>query len=261
MTIFQAIILSVVEGITEFLPVSSTGHLILTSKLLGIPDSDFLKSFEIAIQFGAILAVVVLYFKRLITDLKTWKKVLLAFLPTAVIGFLFYKVIKGIFLSSSILVVWSFLLGGIVLILFELWYKNYATKEKMNSKKTEEIDYKKSFLIGIWQSLSAIPGVSRSGATIIGGMAMGISREAIVEFSFLLAVPTMAAATGYDLFRSASAFSFDQFYLLVVGFIISFIVAIISIKWLISFIKNHTFISFGVYRIIAAVLFYFLVIS
>jgi len=256
MTIIQAIILGIVEGVTEFLPISSTGHLILTSKLLGIPDSDFLKSFEIAIQFGAILAVVVLYFKKLVTNFKTWKKVLIAFLPTAVIGFLFYKIIKNIFLSSSLLVVWSLFLGGVILIFFELWNK----KRESIILSIGEINNKKSFWIGVWQSISAIPGISRSGATIVGGMAMGISREAIVEFSFLLAVPTMAAATGYDLLKSASAFSFDQLHLLALGFVISFIVAILSIKWLINFIKNHTFISFGVYRIVASVLFYFLVI-
>lgn len=257
MTIIQTIILGIVEGVTEFLPISSTGHLILTSKLLGIPDSDFLKSFEITIQLGSILAVVVLYAKKFITDFATWKKVLLAFVPTAVIGFLFYKVIKNIFLSSDMLVIWSLLLGGIVLIVFEVWNKKRVAK----ITSIGEINYKKSFWIGVWQSISAIPGVSRSGATIVGGMLMGISREAIVEFSFLLAVPTMAAATGYDLLKSASAFSFDQFYLLALGFVISFIVALLSIKWLVGFIKNHTFISFGVYRIIAAMLFYFLVIK
>jgi len=256
MTIIQTIILSVVEGVTEFLPISSTGHLILTSKLLGIPDSNFLKSFEIAIQFGSILAVVVLYFKKLITDFKTWKKVLIAFLPTAVIGFLFYKIIKNIFLSSAILVVWSLFLGGVILIAFELWQKN----KKAKIVSINEINNKKSFWIGVCQSIAAIPGVSRSGATIVSGMLMGISREVIVEFSFLLAVPTMAAATGYDLLKSASSFSFDQFYLLAIGFVISFFVAILSIKWLLNFIKKHTFIAFGVYRIIAAVLFYFLVI-
>jgi len=272
MTIIQVIILSIVEGVTEFLPISSTGHLILTSKLLGIPDSNFLKSFEIAIQFGAILAVVVLYFKKLITDFKTWKKVLIAFFPTAVIGFLFYKIIKYIFLSSSLLVVWSLFLGGFLLILFELWYqknkfqssssfaKFSADRQKLENKLMPEISYKRSFWIGVWQSIAAIPGVSRSGATIIGGMAMGISREAIVEFSFLLAVPTMAAATGYDLLNNYQSFSFDQFYILTTGFIVSFFVALISVKWLIYFIKKHTFISFGVYRIVASVLFYFLVV-
>jgi undecaprenyl-diphosphatase len=193
MTILQTIILGIVEGITEFLPISSTGHLILTSKLLGIADSDFLKSFEIAIQFGAILAIVVLYWKKVWANKDNWKKIAVAFLPTAVIGFLLYKVLKQYLLSNDMLVIWVLGLGGVVLIAFELWHKKYG---KVGVAEVSQISYKKSFLTGIWQSVAIIPGVSRSAATIVGGMAMGISREAIVEFSFFLAVPTMAAATG-----------------------------------------------------------------
>ncbi|OGZ70384.1 MAG: undecaprenyl-diphosphatase UppP [Candidatus Staskawiczbacteria bacterium RIFCSPHIGHO2_12_FULL_38_11] len=254
MTILQSIILGIVEGITEFLPISSTGHLILTSKLLGVADSNFTKSFEIAIQFGAILAVVVLYWKKFIANKESWKKVLIAFLPTAILGFLFYKILKNYLLSSATIVVWSLLLGGVALILFEFWYK------KQSRANTEEISYKKSFWTGVWQSLAIIPGVSRSGATIVSGMIMGISREAIVEFSFLLAVPTMAAATAYDLFKSAGSFTFGEFHILAIGFVVSFVVAMASIKWLLHFVKNHTFIAFGVYRIIAALAFWILVI-
>lgn len=253
MTILQAIILGIVEGVTEFLPISSTGHLILTSKLLGIADSDFLKSFEIAIQFGAILAVVVLYWKRLFSHKETWKKVFVAFLPTAVIGFLLYKILKTYLLSNSLLVVWSLALGGIALIIFELWHVR-------RSHQTQPLNYKNSFLTGLAQSLAIIPGVSRSGATIVAGLIMGISREAIVEFSFLLAVPTMAAATAYDLYKSAGSFSFSEFHILAIGFVVSFIVALASIVWLLKFIKNHTFIWFGVYRIIAALAFWVLVV-
>ena len=253
MTIIQAIILGIVEGITEFLPISSTGHLILISRLFGISDSNFTKSFEIVIQFGAILAVVVLYWKRLFSSKTTWKKVLTAFLPTAIIGFLLYKILKQYLLSNVAIVLWALFLGGVLLIVFEIWYK------KKTDNQTSEINYKKSFLTGLAQSLAIIPGVSRSGATIIGGLLMGISRQSIVEFSFLLAIPTMAAATGYDLLKSAGSFSFDQFYLLVLGFIISFIVAMLSIKWFIGYIKNHSFISFGIYRIIVALVFYILI--
>lgn len=254
MTIIQAFVLGIVEGITEFLPISSTGHLILTSKLFGIADSDFTKTFEIAIQFGAILAVVFLYWKRFISSPDDWKKVLIAFIPTAIIGFVFYKILKSFLLSNAIIVLWSLFLGGIALIVFELWHKKYS------ESRQEEIDYKKSFLIGIVQSLAIVPGVSRSGATIVGGLLMGISREKIVEFSFLLAVPTMAAATFYDLYKSAGSFSFNQFHMLALGFVVSFIVAILSIKWLLHFIKNHTFISFGIYRIVVAMLFWALVV-
>lgn len=255
MTIFQSIILGIVEGVTEFLPISSTGHLILTSKLFGIADSDFTKSFEIAIQFGAILAVIALYWQKVFLNKEIWQKVLVAFLPTAVLGFIFYKILKQFLLSSSTIVLWSLFLGGVALIFFELWHVKRDT-----GLQTEKISYKKAFLIGVAQSLAIIPGVSRAGATIVGGLLMGINRKTIVEFSFLLAVPTLAAATAYDLYKSAGSFSFDQVHLLIVGFIVSFIVAILSIKWLLNFIKSHTFIPFGVYRIIVAVLFWVLVV-
>ena len=257
MTVIQAIILGIVEGVTEFLPISSTGHLILTSKLIGVADTDFTKSFEIAIQFGAILAVVALYWKKVFTTKEVWKKVLVAFIPTAVLGFTFYKILKEFLLSSPALVLWSLFLGGITLIVFELWYKR---KKVATTTQIEQIDYKKSFWTGVWQALAIIPGVSRSGATVVGGMLMGVSREAIVEFSFLLAIPTMAAATGYDLFKSAGSFSFDQFYILAIGFVVSFLVAILAIKWLLYFVKNHTFITFGVYRIVVALVFWILVV-
>ncbi len=255
MTILQAIILGIVEGVTEFLPISSTGHLILTSKLLGIADSDFLKSFEIVIQLGAILAVVVLYWKKIWGNKDLWKKVLVAFLPTAIIGFLLYKVLKHYLLGNVSLVLWSLFLGGIILIGFEMWLA------RRGAQATQDLTYKKSFLTGVWQALAIIPGISRSGATIIGGLAIGISREAIVEFSFLLAIPTMAAATGYDLLKSAGNFSFDQWHLLALGFLISFIVALLAIKWFIGYIKNHSFISFGVYRIVIALLFWLILIK
>lgn len=257
MTIIQSIILGIVEGVTEFLPVSSTGHLILTGELLGVPDSDFSKSFDIAIQLGAILAVLFLYWKKISLDKDLWKKVFVAFLPTAILGLLFYKILKEFLLSSTEIVLWSLFLGGIFLILFEIWYKK---KENNFQNGVEQISYKKSFFIGVIQSLSIIPGVSRAGATIIGGLLAGLKRQTIVEFSFLLAVPTMAAATFYDLYRSAGEFSFQEFHLLAIGFITSFIVAIVAIKWLLNFIKNHTFIAFGVYRIIVAVLFWVLVV-
>jgi len=258
MTILQTIILGIVEGITEFLPISSTGHLILTSKILRIADSDFLKSFEITIQFGAILAVVALYGKKIFSQGGLWKKVLVAFLPTAIIGFLLYKILKDYLLSNANRVVWSLFLGGVALIVFEIWHKKY---EKVGVAQISQISYKKSFWVGVWQSLAIIPGVSRSGATIVGGLLIGISREAIVEFSFLLAVPTMAAATAYDLLKSAGGFSFSQIHLLVLGFAVSFVVAMMAVTWFIRFVQHHTFLGFGVYRIIAALVFFMLLVK
>ena len=252
MTIIQTIVLGIVEGITEFLPISSTGHLILASKLMGIADTNFQKSFEIIIQLGAILAVVVLYWRRFFTNKETWKKVLIAFLPTAIIGFLLYKVLKNYLLGNDVVVLWAMLLGGIALIVFELWHIR-------RTHQAQPINYKNSFLVGLAQSLAIIPGVSRSGATIVAGLVMGISREAIVEFSFLLAIPTMAAATGYDFLKSSHSFSGSQFGTLALGFIVSFIVALLAIKWFIGYIKNHSFIWFGVYRILAAIVFYLLI--
>ena len=263
MTILQTIILGIVEGVTEFLPVSSTGHLILASRVMGVADSDFLKSFEISIQFGAILAVVVLYWRRIWESKNLWKKILVAFVPTAIIGFLGYKILKHYLLSSASLVLWSLFLGGVVLILFELWYKHkkelYHKTDGHQNIGIDEISYKKSFFTGLWQSLAIIPGVSRSGATIMGGLAMGIGREAIVEFSFLLAIPTMAAATGYDLLKSGASFAGQEWGLLALGFMVSFLVAMLAIKWFIAYVKNHSFIWFGVYRIIIALVFYLLI--
>ncbi len=258
MNLIDAIILGIVEGVTEFLPVSSTGHLILASKLLHLPATEFLKSFEITIQFGAILAVVVLYWKLLLVNLEVMKRVLTAFLPTAVLGFILYKVIKKFLLGNSSVVLWSLFLGGIILIVFERWNSQNVSRERSRPFPTiddiSKMSYQKAFWIGVIQSLAMIPGVSRSAATIVGGMILGLERKAIVEFSFLLAVPTMLAATALDLLKNADSFSSDQFGFLCLGFIVSFAVAMASIRWLLSFIKNHNFIPFGIYRIAVVLL-------
>lgn len=251
MNLLNVIILGVVEGITEFLPISSTGHLILTSALLKIPLSEFLKTFEIAIQLGAILAVIVLYWKKLIFDANIVKKIILAFIPTACIGFILYGFIKSFLFENKNVVLFSLLIGGILIIIFELIFQR---KTKISNHQ-ENISYKQAFLIGIFQSLAVVPGVSRAAATIIGGLALGINRKTIVEFSFLLAVPTMLAATIFDLVKSANSFTQNQFYYLAVGFVVSFIMAILSIKFLLSFIRSNNFIVFGIYRIILAISF------
>ncbi len=255
MDLFHAVIFGIVEGASEFLPISSTGHLILTAKLLGLKQTDFLKSFEIAIQLGAILAVVVLYWRSLLIDFKALTRVIAAFIPTAVLGLFLYKVIKEVLLESTEVVLWSLFAGGIFLILFELWFKDKETP--VNS--ISDMPFKSAVLIGVFQSLAMIPGVSRSAATIVGGLMLGLDRKLIVEFSFLLAVPTMLAATGLDLMKSAYTFSSDQFIFLAVGFLTSFVVAIFCIKWLLEFVKNHTFILFGLYRIFIALSFWFII--
>ena len=254
MNVLTAIIFGIVEGLTEFLPISSTGHLILTARLLGVFQTEFLKSFEIAIQLGAILSVAVLYRRSLFADLEVLKRVLAAFIPTAIFGLIFYKILKNFLLGSDKVVLWALFIGGIILIIFELLHRE---KEEAG-ERLSDISYFKSFLIGIFQSIAIIPGVSRAAATICGGLMLGLKRKTIVEFSFLLAVPTMLAAAGFDLVKSAGAFSSQQFIFLLIGFITSFVVAIIAIKFLLSFIKRHNFISFGIYRIVLALLFWFL---
>ena len=252
MNFFEAVVFGVVEGITEFLPISSTGHLILTAHLLKLPESDFLKTFQIAIQFGAILAVVVLYGRSLILNRKILSRVAVAFLPAAGLGFIFYKVIKNVLLENESVVLWSLFLGGIFLVCFELFY----SKKEALGGELEDISFGQSFIIGIFQAVAVVPGVSRAAATIIGGLLLGLKRKTIVEFSFLLAIPTMAAATGYDLFKNAVVFSSQDVILLACGFAVSFIVAVFSIRFLLHYIKNHNFMVFGIYRILVALLFW-----
>ena len=255
MNMLQVLIFGIVEGITEFLPISSTGHLMLTAKLLQISQSEFIKSFEIAIQLGAILAVVVLYWDRLIKGQDIWKRLLVAFMPAALIGAVLYKIIKRYLLGNNEVVLWSLFIGGLFLIIFELFYreKEDTVGELFN------ISYPQALVIGLFQSIAMIPGVSRSAATIIGGLIVGLKRKTIVEFSFLLAIPTMLAATALDLFKSAQVFKSEQFVSLGVGFIVSFLVAIVAIKFLLNFIKHHSFILFGVYRIAIVLVFWLIV--
>ncbi len=251
MNFFHASVLGLIEGVTEFLPISSTGHLILAGKLLQLPGTEFLKSFDIIIQLGAILSVVVAYWRRFLMDREVLKRIIVAFIPTGIIGLAVHGIVKHYLFGNERVVLWSLLLGGIILIVFELLHH----EKQQDVADMKHMSYAQAVGIGLFQSIAVIPGVSRSAATIVGGMFLGLKRRTIVEFSFLLAVPTMAAATGLDLVKSASSFSLDQFGLLAVGFVISFIAALASIKLLLAFVKNHTFISFGVYRIVVAVLF------
>ncbi len=248
MNFIQAVILSVVEGFSEFLPISSTGHLVLASALLKINQTDFIKSFEIIIQFGAILAVCFLYWRKLISNFKLWPKLMIAFLPTGIVGLVLYKFIKTILLGNSSIILITLFLGGVLLIILE---KLYQERESYLSS-INQISYKQAFLVGLCQSIAIIPGVSRAGATIIGGMFLGLKRQTAVEFSFLLAIPTMAGATGLDLLKSSFSFTTQEYLLLLVGLIGSFLTAIFAVKFLLKFVKSHSFIGFGIYRIILA---------
>jgi len=246
MNILQSIILAIIEGVTEFLPVSSTGHLILGSTYFGIEHDEFTKLFTIVIQLGAILSVVVLYFKRFFQTIEFYFKLLVAFIPAVVLGLLFSKKIDAL-LENPLTVAASLLLGGIVLLKVDDWFGN---------SENTEVTYEKGLKIGLFQCLAMIPGISRSGASIVGGMSQNLSRTAAAEFSFFLAVPTMLGATVkkcYDYYKDGYVLTDDQINLLVIGNIVAFVVALLAIKSFIGFLTKHGFKIFGYYRIIVGV--------
>ncbi|MCX8026549.1 MAG: undecaprenyl-diphosphate phosphatase [Thermodesulfovibrionales bacterium] len=250
MSTLQAIILGIVEGLTEFLPISSTGHMIIVSYIMGISDDNFVKTFEIAIQLGAILSVVLLYYKRFIRLSDIYFKLAVSFFPTGVVGLIAYKTIK-IYLFNPFVVASALIVGGIILILIDKWSMSRSSR----FKDIADISYRSAFIVGCMQCISMIPGVSRAGATIIGGIIAGFDRRQATEFSFLLAVPTMFAATGYDLYKNIDKFSDQHISLLLIGGFVSFISAIIAIKALIYIVPKHGFKHFGIYRIIFGILF------
>lgn len=250
MSIIQSIILAIIEGLTEFLPVSSTGHLIITSSLMGIADDSFTKTFTIAIQFGTILSVVVLYWKRFFQTVNFYFKLFIGFLPAAFFGLLLNDFIDSL-LENVIVVATMLFLGGIVLIFVDKWFK------KTEVDGTSEVTYPTAFKIGLFQCLAMVPGVSRSAATIIGGLTQKMNRQAAAEFSFFLAIPTMFAATCYKLlkfFQEGNGFETEEIQLLVIGNVVGFIVAIIAIKAFIAFLTNYGFKLFGYYRIVVGLL-------
>lgn len=249
MTIIEAVVLGIVEGLSEFLPISSTGHLILASTLMKLTQTEAHKVFEVTIQLGAMLAVVYIYRRQLVSRSDLLGKLCFAFLPTGILGYLLYKLVKSFFQPS--LVSYMLIAGGVAFVAIERFVKQGAEAET----DIQDISYRQAFTIGLIQSLSMVPGVSRSGATIMGGLALGISRKSAAEFSFLLALPTMLAATVYDICKNHGAFALGDWQNILVGFITSFIFAVIGIKALLKFITSHTFIPFGIYRIIAGVLF------
>ncbi len=251
MTIVQSIIIAIVEGITEFIPISSTGHMIIAEKLLNISDDGFNAVFTVAIQLGAILSVVVLYWKKLF-DFSRWQfyvKLAVAVIPALVLGFLFSSKIDTL-LNSSITVAVSMLVGGIILLFIDNVFKNPTIHNE------KEVPFVKAFIIGIWQCIAMIPGVSRSAASIIGGMQQKLTRSAAAEFSFFLAVPTMLAATVYKIYKYTKeygSFSSDQIKILTLGNVVAFIVALIAIKFFITMLKKYGFRIWGIYRVIVGI--------
>ena len=249
MTIIDAIILGFVEGLTEFLPISSTGHLIVISSFLGLEQTNAHKTFEVAIQLGSILAVLFLFAKRLLVDKMLWVKIIIAFLPTAIFGFLFYKTIKSLFGMESVAIM--LIIGGFIFLIVEYFRRNH---DDSKDKTIDNLTIKEALIIGLFQSLSMVPGTSRSGATMIGGLFAGLSRKSAAEFSFLLAIPTMFVATFYDLYKNRNEMIIDDYSLLAVGFVTAFVVAFFTVKAVMNFLTTHTFIVFGIYRIIFGIL-------
>lgn len=255
MTLFEAIIIAIVEGLTEFLPISSTGHMIIAQALLGVENSDFVKAFVINIQFGAILSVVILYWKRFFQSIDFYYKLFVAFLPAVVFGLLLSDFIDEL-LESVLVVAIMLLLGGVLLIFIDKW---------LNPKREVEITYPKAFKIGLFQCIAMIPGVSRSAASIIGGMTQGLTRKQAAEFSFFLAVPTMFGASVYKHYKSVKTtpeiFQGENLTTLLVGNAVAFIVAMLAIKFFISFLTKYGFKAFGWYRVIVGAVLIILVLS
>ena len=250
MDYLQAVVLAIIEGITEFLPVSSTGHMIIASSFFGIAQDDFTKLFTIVIQLGAILSVLVLYFKRFFQSINFYFKLLVAFIPAVVLGLLLGDYIDKL-LESPATVAVSLLIGGVILLKVDDWFNNTS------NSRTQEITYMQAFKIGMFQCLAMVPGVSRSGASIVGGMTQKLSRTTAAEFSFFLAVPTMFGATAkkcYDYYKDGFVLNEGQINLLIIGNIIAFIVALLAIKTFIGFLTKNGFKIFGYYRIIVGII-------
>ena len=250
MNLFETIIIAIVEGLTEFLPVSSTGHMIITQGILGVKSTEFVKLFTICIQFGAILSVLVLYWKRFFQTMNFYYKLFVAFIPAAIIGFLAGDFIDSM-LESVLVVAIMLILGGVFMLFCDKWFNN--------PQENQTITYKKGFIIGLFQCIAMIPGVSRSMATIVGGMTQKLTRKTAAEFSFFLAVPTMLAASGYKLLKAiitpeGQQLLMDNMPTLIIGNVVAFIVAMLAIKFFINFLTKYGFKAFGYYRIIIGVI-------
>jgi len=247
--IFQAIIIGIIEGFTEFLPISSTGHMIVASQFLGVEQDSVTKAYEVIIQFAAIMAVMLIYKEKItFKKIDLWVKLLIAFLPLGIVGFIFKDYIKTLFTVET--VAWMFIIGGVVFLIVEYFYE-----EKPNTiKEVEAVNYREALGIGISQIFSLIPGTSRAGATIIGGLLLGLDRKTASDFSFLLAIPVMGAVTAYDLLKHYHEFADANWVAFGVGFFVAFIVAYITVKLFLVFIQKFSFIPFGIYRILFGML-------
>jgi len=247
--IFQAIIIGIIEGFTEFLPISSTGHMIVASRFLGIEESALMKAYEVIIQFAAIMAVMLIYKEKItFKKIDLWMKLFVAFLPLAIVGFIFKDQIKTLFNVET--VAWMFIIGGIVFLVVEHFYE----EKEFHVKDVEKVSYTQAWWVGFAQIFSLVPGTSRAGSTIIGGLLTGLDRKTSTEFSFLLAIPVMAAVTGYDLLKHYQDFADANWIAFIIGFITAFIVAYITIKLFLVFIQRFTFVVFGIYRIIFGII-------
>jgi len=248
MDIIQSAIIGVIEGFTEFLPISSTGHMIVVSKFLGLKQDVALKAFEVIIQFAAILAVLIEYRSKIsFKEIELWKKVLIAFFPLLIVGYIFKDIIKAMF--DPTLVAIMFIVGGVAFLIIEYFYD----ESKVRVKEVEEMSYKDAFLTGLFQLFSLIPGTSRAGSTIAGDMVIGLSRKVAAEFSFLLAIPVMGAVSAYDLLKYYKDLLQGNIIAYGVGFIIAFMVAYLTIKLFLAFISRFSFVPFGIYRILFGV--------
>lgn len=254
MTYLHALILGIIEGITEFLPISSTGHMIITSSIMGIEENAFTKAFEVIIQFGAILSVLVLYWHRFLPQWNFYKKLFVAFLPTAIIGFLAKDVVEHL-LGSVQVVAWALILGGLVLI----WSDKAFAHLTATGRKTSDLSYTDSVKLGFFQAIAMIPGISRSASTIMGGLFLGMNKKEAAEFSFFLAVPTMAAASGYKLLKIYKTIEVSQIGVLLVGSLVAFIVAMLAIKFFIGVVTRYGFRGFGIYRIVLGAIILFMI--
>jgi len=253
MTVFDAVILGSVEGITEFLPISSTAHLIMTSRFLGLPQTEAMKSFEIMIQGGAILAVLVVSVRSLFSDRHLIGKTVVAFVPTSIAGLLLYPIVKNVFLENYFIIPIALIVGGIVMIVFER--KKVKTPHEEDKEDLSLVSYRHAFLIGCAQILALIPGVSRSATTVVAGRMLGLSKQNIVKFSFFLAIPTIGAATAYDYLKNVDSMKSSDLVLIFVGFAVSFVVAYIALSWLLRYVRAHSFERFGWYRIVIGAIF------
>jgi undecaprenyl-diphosphatase len=254
MNIIQLIVLSIIEGLTEFLPISSTGHMILASSIMNIPEDAFVKTFEISIQIGAIMAIVLLYARRFLQGISIYLKLAVAFIPTGIIGILAYPYIITYLFNPTVVTI-SIISGGIVLILID----KKVSSQQSKTDVLESISYRNAFFIGLFQCVSMIPGVSRAAATIVGGIFNGLDKKQAIEFSFLLAIPTMFAATGYEFYKTSVKFSGHEIFLLSLGLLVVFITAWIAVKVFVRIVQNYGFKYFGYYRIIIGILFLLLV--